>query len=512
MRNRFPRLRNGRARAAPPAAGARLARIATRLRITDSNRSWWTLAGACMGLFMLMLDSTVVTLALPDMQRDLDASTSGLQWVLNAYLLALAVLVVTAGRLGDVFGRKRLFLIGLAIFTVGLVIAATAGGMEVLVLARVVQGVGGAAMLTLSLAIVSEAFDDATRSRALGIWAGVSALALSLGPILGGLLVDALSWRWVFWIGVPPLLLGLLITARAARETRDEQADPHIDLPGLAALTIGLTGVVLALVQGSAWGWGSATTLLVGGAGLLGLVAFALVEPRVRAPVVEFALFRNRPYLGASAAAFCLVGTWWGVIFYFPQYLQETLGYSAVASGALVLPITAPMVVISPLAPRLIAKVGVRALMTLGMACGTAGVLLMTRVDATSGYMTLLPGFLLFGIALGLVYAPMSTAAMAAMPHAKAGIAAGVLAMNRMVAGAFVLAGMGALFGELRDDDAGATLRAADAYALGRSLWLLVGLCAVGTLLTWWLVRSLERVAAVAEPRRERHGHHGHHF
>jgi EmrB/QacA subfamily drug resistance transporter len=483
------------------------------LRITDSHRAWWTLAGACMGLFMLMLDSTVVTLALPDVQRDLHATSSELQWVLNAYLLALAVLVVTAGRLGDVYGRRRLFLLGLLIFTGGLVLAATAGGMEVLILARVIQGVGGAAMLTLSLAIVSEAFGDEQRTRALGIWAGVSALALSLGPILGGLLVDGLSWRWVFWIGVPPLLAGWLITSRAARETRDEQADPHVDVPGLAALTVGLTGVVLALVQGAQWGWDAPATLLVGVVGVAGLVAFALIEPRVRAPIVEFALFRNRPYLGASAAAFCLVGAWWGVIFHFPQYLQETLDYSAVASGALVLPITAPMVVISPLAPRLIARVGVRVLMTLGMACGTVGTLLMTRLDATSGYATLLPGFLLFGIALGLVYAPMSTAAMAAMPHAKAGIAAGVLAMNRMVAGAFVLAGTGALFEHLRDDErVGESLRAADSYALAHSLWLVVGLCAVGTVLTWWLVRSPERVEATAAAPRERHGHHGHHF
>ena len=479
------------------------------LRITDSNRAWWTLAGACMGLFMLMLDSTVVTLALPDVQRDLGADANELQWILNAYLLTLAVLVVTAGRLGDVLGRRRVFLGGLLVFTAGLVLAATASGMELLILARVVQGAGGAAMLTLSLAIVAEAFGDATRPRALGIWAGVSALALSLGPILGGLLIDALSWRWVFWIGVPPLAFGYLITRAAARETKDEQADPHVDWAGLASLTVGLGCVVLALVEGGEWGWGSAATLLVGALGVGGLVAFALVEPRVRAPVVELSLFRNRPYLGASAAAFCLVGTWWGVIFYFPQYLQEILGYSAVASGALVLPITAPMAIISPLAPRLIAKVGVRLPMTLGMACGTVGVLLLTRLDATSGYGTLLPGFLLFGIALGLVYAPMSTAAMAAMPHAQAGIAAGVLAMNRMVAGAFALAGMGALFGELQRRHAGDPLREAYTFALSRSLWLLVALGAAGTLLTWWLVRTPER--AEAAPRAQ-HGHHGHHF
>ncbi|HMJ04087.1 MAG TPA: MFS transporter, partial [Conexibacter sp.] len=296
--------------------------------------------------------------------------------------------------------------------------------------------------------------------------------------------------RWVFWIGIPPLLLGILITARAAPESRDPAAGHRLDVPGLLALTIGLGATVLALVQGGGWGWGSARTLIVAAAGVAGLAAFVAIEPRVRQPIVDLGLFRNRPYLGATSAAFCLVGAWWGVIFYFPQYLQEILGYSTLAAGALVLPITAPMIVISPLAPRLIEHVGVRLLMTLGMACGTVGMLLLTRIDGTSGYGALLPGFLLFGVALGLVYAPMSTAAMAAMPHAKAGIAAGVLAMTRMVSGAVVLAGMAAVFGELRADRAEDPPDAAYALALGDALWLIVVLCGIGTLLTWWLVRA----------------------
>lgn len=478
------------------------------MRITDTSRPWWTLVGTCMGLFMLMLDSTVVTLALPAIHGDLAGTENELQWVINAYLLAIAVLVVTAGRLGDMLGRRRVFLIGLAVFAAGLVVAATAGGMGQLVAARLVQGVGAAAMLTLSLALVSEAFDEATRPRALGIWAGVSALALAIGPIVGGALVDALSWRWVFWIGIPPLLAGILVTRRAAPESRDPAAGHRLDLPGLLALTLGLGGVVLALVEGGEWGWGSARTLLVAALGVGSLAAFVAIEPRVRQPIVELDLFRNRPYLGATAAAFCLVGAWWGVIFYFPQYLQDILGYSTLASGALVLPITAPMVVISPLAPRLIEHVGVRLLMTVGMACGTLGMLLLTRIDGTSGYGALLPGFVLFGIALGLVYAPMSTAAMAAMPHAKAGIAAGVLAMTRMVSGAVVLAGMAALFGVLRADRASDPRDTAYALALGDAMWLIVVLCAVGTLLTWWLVRSPEPAdAAGPAARRASHAH-----
>ncbi|UGS33801.1 MFS transporter [Capillimicrobium parvum] len=443
-----------------------------------------------MGLFMLMLDSTVVTLALPAIRRELGASPSELQWVVNAYLLTVAVFVVTAGRLGDMVGRKRVFLVALAIFSGGLVVAALAPSIEVLVVARVIQGVGAAGMLTLSLALVSSAFSDADRPRALGIWAGVSALALAIGPLVGGVLVDQLSWRWVFWIGVPPLALGFLWTARATRETRDEAAGRHLDVPGVVTLTLGLGLIVLALVQGDDWGWSSARTLVVLALGILAAIAFVVIDEHVKSPIVEFDLFRNRPYLGATAAAFCLVGAWWAVIFYMPQYLQDILGYSAVASGVLVLPITAPMVVISPLCERLIARVGAKVLMTAGMLCATVGVLIMTRIDATSGYALLLPGFLLFGVALGLVYTPMSTAAMAAMPRSKAGIAAGVLAMNRLLAGSVLLAATGALFAAFGHERDGAPLDVHYTYALSHALWATVALLAVGTVLTAWLVEG----------------------
>jgi EmrB/QacA subfamily drug resistance transporter len=448
-----------------------------------------------MGLFVLMLDSTVVTLALPAIRRDLDASASELQWTINAYLLVLSVLVVTAGRLGDMFGRRRVFLLALCVFSGGLVVAALAPSIEVLVLARIIQGAGAAGMLTLSLAIVSNDFSDADRPRALGIWAGVSALALALGPLIGGVVVEQLSWRWVFWIGVPPLIAGLWITKVAARESRDENAGHRVDVPGVATLTIGIGAIVLALVEGHDWGWDSARTLVVAATGVVSLIAFVIVDEHVKQPVVEFGLFRNKPYLGATAAAFCLVGAWWGVIFYMPQYLQDVLHYSPVMSGVLVLPITAPMAVLSPLCKRLIDRVGVRALMTFGMACGALGIGLMTRIDATSGYGTLFPAFLLFGIALGFVYTPMSTAAMAAMPRSKSGIAAGVLAMNRVLSGALMLAVTGALFAALADDKRGEPFKTVYSYALSHALWALTILCVAGTIATFLLVRDAEPAA-----------------
>jgi EmrB/QacA subfamily drug resistance transporter len=477
--------------------------------LTEANRRWWTLAGACMGLFVLMLDSTVINVALPDIARELGATTAGLQWVMNAYLLVLAAFVVSAGRLGDILGRRRVFLIGMAAFAGGSVVAALSGSEEVLVAGRVLQGLGGAALLGLSLAIVSTVFPAGERARALGIWAGVSALALGLGPLVGGALVEAVSWRWLFWLNLPFCLLGVLLVLASTSEQRDETAGRRIDIPGVITVGVGLAGIVIALVEGKAWGWTSAVTLGVFAAGLALLVAFWFIEHNVESPIVEFDLFRNGPYFGASAAGFCLVGCYWALMFLQPQYLQTDLGHSALEAGLLILPVTAPMVVISPLGGRLTARFGVRPLMTVGMALGTAGLVVLAQVDSSSGYGLLFPGYLLFGISLGCVYAPMSTAAMTAMPQAKAGIAAGVLAMNRVLAGALTLAAAGAVFQATLDNDlyASEAKSAAAASALSGSMWLLVGLCAVGTVLTWAFVRASDDSAVAHEHQAHHHFH-----
>ncbi|HEY1237709.1 MAG TPA: MFS transporter, partial [Solirubrobacterales bacterium] len=277
------------------------------------NRQWWVLLGTCLGLFILMLDSTVVALALPTIERDLHASADNIQWVLNGYLLVISVLVVTAGRLGDIAGRRRVFVIGMAVFGAGSVLAAVANDDAVLVAARVIQGAGGAAMLSLSLAIVSHAFPVEEQGKALGIWAAVSALALAIGPLVGGALIDV-DWRLIFWINLPICAAGIGITRWAAHESRDETSPPKVDYPGLATLTPGLLAVVFALVRADDWGWGSAKTLVLLAVGVLLLAAFWAIEHRVSSPIVDFTLFRNGPYLGASAAAFALVGAYWVVI------------------------------------------------------------------------------------------------------------------------------------------------------------------------------------------------------
>jgi EmrB/QacA subfamily drug resistance transporter len=477
--------------------------------LSDANRRWWTLVGTCMGLFVLMLDSTVINVALPDIARDLDATTAGLQWVMNAYLLVLAAFVVSAARMGDILGRRRVFVIGMATFAGGSVLAAMADAEEVLVTARVLQGLGGAGMLGLSLAIVSTVFPPGERARALGIWTGVSALALGLGPLVGGALVEAVSWRWLFLVNLPFCLLGIVLVLVSTEEQRDETAARRIDVPGVIAVGLGLAAIVIALVQGKVWGWTSVATVGVFAVGVGLLAAFWFIEHRVRWPIVEFELFRNGPYFGASAAAFCLVGCYWALMFLQPQYLQTDLGYGALEAGALILPLTAPMIAISPLGGRLMALFGVRPLMTVGMALGTAGLVVLAQVDTSSGYGLLFAGYLLFGISLGCVYAPMSTAAMTAMPQSKAGVAAGVLAMNRVLAGAITLAATGAVFQAALDDDvhAGQVESAAFASALSDSMWVLAGLCAIGTVLTWAFVRASDVAAVAPEHQAQRHFH-----
>lgn len=483
------------------------------MRITERSRPWWVLAGTCFGLFLLMMDSTVVSLALPEIEKELGATAASLQWVMNGYLLVIAVSVVTAGRLGDIVGRRRVFLAGMTIFAAGSLLAALADDDRVLIAARAIQGLGGAAMLSLSLAIVSNAFDDATRPKALGIWAAVSSVALAVGPLLGGVLIEA-DWRLIFWLNVPICALGAAITLAATPESRDETAAPSIDVPGLLALTAGLGAVVLALIESDVWGFDDPRTIGLLAGGLAGLGAFVLIERRVANPIVEFDLFRNAPYLGATAAAFCLVGAYWGVIFYQPQFLQNVIGESPIVAGALVLPITLPMVFISPLSGSLIKRFGARALMTVGMACGTAGTLLLTRIDASSDFGDLLPGFALFGIALGLVYAPMSTAAMTAMPREKAGIASGVLAMNRVLAGAVILAAVGALVQALLSDglESGESKPEAFASAVAGSNWVLAGVCAVGAVMTWWLLGKDPKPPRDPEPVEHEHQLHHRRF
>lgn len=423
----------------------------TRYRhlITDENRKWWTLGAMCFALFMIMLDNTVVNVALPSIQRDLDASISGLEWTINGYTLSFAVLLATGGRLGDIFGRRRMFLLGVVVFALTSATAGLAPSQTALVLSRVFQGVGAALMMPGTLSIITDAFPPHERGKAMGTWAGVSGMALAVGPVLGGLLTEHVSWRAIFYINIPVAVGAVLATLFAVRESRDTSVGREVDVPGVAVLTGALTALVLALIEGNAWGWGSPriVLLLVGAA--LGLAAFAVVERRVKAPIVQFELLSDRNFLAAVVVALIITFAMMGVFFFLALYMQNILHYTPLEAGIRFLPSTAMIVALAPIAGRLSDRCGPRWLIAGGLTVVAISLYSFHDIGVDSGYGDLLPGFMMLGIGIALTMSPMTSAAMNAVPVQKAGVASGVLSMFRMVGGSLGVAVTGAIFQSL---------------------------------------------------------------
>ncbi len=420
----------------------------TRYRhlITDENRKWWTLGAMCFALFMIMLDNTVVNVALPSIQRDLGASLSALEWTVNGYTLSFAVLLATGGRLGDIFGRRRMFLFGVVIFALSSATAGLAADTTSLVISRVVQGVGAALMMPATLSIVTDAFPAHERGKAMGTWAGVSALALAVGPVMGGFLTEHVSWRAIFYLNIPVAIGAVLAALFAVRESRDTTVGREVDYAGVAILTGALTALILALVEGNAWGWGSPEIVaLLIGAGL-GLAAFVAIELRVKVPMVEFHFFSDRNFVGAVVVALIVSFAMLGVFFFLALYMQNILGYSALEAGIRFLPSTLMIVVIAPLAGRMADRIGPRWLIAGGLLVVAASLFSFSGIAVDSSYGELLPGFMLLGIGIALTMSPMTSAAMNAVPVEKAGIASGVLSMFRMVGGSLGVAVTGAIF------------------------------------------------------------------
>src|SRR3954452_19240668 len=297
-----------------------------RIRLNEGNRRWWTLAAMCFALFMIMLDNTVVNVALPSIQKDLGASLSGLEWTVNAYTLSFAVLLVTGGRLGDILGRRKMFLFGVVVFALSSASIGMSPNESWLVAGRAVQGIGAAFMMPATLSIITVTFPPAERGKAIGTWAGVSALALAIGPVVGGALTEYVSWRAIFFLNLPVAIGAVAVTLFAAHESRDETVARTVDIPGIATLSIGLTALVLALVEGNSWGWGSPRIVALLATAAIGLVAFAIVERRVQEPMVDFTLFRSRTFLGTNAIAFIISFAMLAQFFFMALYMQNILG------------------------------------------------------------------------------------------------------------------------------------------------------------------------------------------
>ncbi|HXT36090.1 MAG TPA: MFS transporter, partial [Chloroflexota bacterium] len=316
----------------------------------SQGHKWWTLIAMCFGLFIALIDVTIVNVALPTIQRDLHAGFSDLQWVSNAYTLAMAVLIVTAGRLGDIFGRKRMFMTGIAIFVIGSLCCGLSGSISlgtlshatILHIARAVQGLGGAFIFPLSLAIISVTFHGKERGAAIGIWGGLGGLATAIGPLVGGVLVDKVNWEWIFFINVPIGIIGIAVCAWAVRESRDEKTPRKIDLLGMATITISIFCLVLALIQGNdpGKGWTSAYILTLFAIFIIMLIAFLIVEFRQTYPMVDPRLFTNGSFTGAAIIGFTLSAGMFSMFFFLAIYLQDQLHFSALDTGLRLLPLS----------------------------------------------------------------------------------------------------------------------------------------------------------------------------
>jgi EmrB/QacA subfamily drug resistance transporter len=465
----------------------------TRYRhlITDDNRKWWTLGAMCFALFMIMLDNTVVNVALPSIQRDLDASISGLEWTINGYTLSFAVLLATGGRLGDIFGRRRMFIIGVVVFAVSSATAGLATSTTDLVLSRVVQGVGAALMMPATLSIVTHAFPPEERGKAMGTWAGVSALALAVGPVLGGLLTEHVSWRAIFYLNIPVAIGAVAAALFAVRESRDQTVGREVDFAGVAVLTVSLTALVLALVEGNAWGWGSPEIVALLAGAAVGLAAFVAVELRVRAPMVEFRFFADRNFVGAVVVALVISFAMLGVFFFLAIYMQNVLHYSPLEAGVRFLPSTLMIVALAPIAGRLSDRYGPRWLIAGGLLTVAASLYAFTGIAVDSSYGDLLPGFVLLGAGIAMTMSPMTSAAMNAVAVEKAGIASGVLSMFRMVGGSLGIAVTGAIFqGAVGGADFETAGPQAFVDGLSKAMWVSAAIALAGALVATLAIRA----------------------
>jgi EmrB/QacA subfamily drug resistance transporter len=392
----------------------------------ESAAGRWLLVVAVAGSGMAFLDGTVVNVALPDIGRDFDATTGSLQWILNGYLLTLASLILLGGSLGDRYGRRRLFVIGVGLFTFASLLCAAAPNAETLIGARLLQGVGGALLTPGSLAIIEASFRPGDRARAIGAWSGLGGVATAFGPLLGGWLIGAISWRAIFLINLP---IGIFVAWAATKhvpETRDPMASGRIDVAGAVLAALGLAGATYALIEAPemktpALVWGAAAI------GLASLVAFFAVERRVASPMLPLEIFRSRQFSAANAVTFVVYAALGGFFFLLVAFLQISLGYSPIAAGAASLPVTFLMLLFSARAGALAQRIGARLPLTVGPLIIAVGLLMLTQIDAGSSYLTaVLPGIVVFGIGLTLVVAPVTATVLAAADSRHSGIASGV--------------------------------------------------------------------------------------
>jgi EmrB/QacA subfamily drug resistance transporter len=461
-----------------------------RARIfAEETRKWFTLAAVSFGLFMIMLDNTVVNVALPSIQRDLGVGLSELEWIVTGYALTFAALMLIGGKVADAYGRRLIFVVGIAVFTAASLWCGLSGSGGELIVARVVQGAGAALMNPATLSIIAATFPPRQRGTAIGIWAGVSALALAIGPLVGGLLTEHLDWSWIFYVNVPVGIVGIAASFLFIDESRDETHE-RLDLPGLLSSGLGLFALTYALIEANTYGWGSGRIVGAFAVAAVALAAFVLLELRQRAPMLPLDLFRDGTFTGANLVILLVALAMFGVFFFVSLYMQNILGYSAVEAGAAFLPMTILIILIAPIAGKTSDRLGSRALMTVGMLLIAVQLVFLSQLSLDSSFWALLPAFLVGGVGMALTMTPSAAAATRSVPVEKAGVGSAVLNACRQVGGAMGIA----LIGAIMAHEAGGR-RTPEAFMDGfeRSLLVAAVIAVVGAIVAFVLVRPHER-------------------
>jgi EmrB/QacA subfamily drug resistance transporter len=470
--------------------------------VTPENKKWWTLAAVSIGLFMIMLDNTVVNVALPSMRSSLHMSLSELEWVVAGYALTFAAFMLTGGKLADFLGRRLVFVAGLAVFTAASLACGLAPSGGFLIGARVVQGLGGALMNPATLSIIAATFPPRERGKAIGIWAGVSAMALAIGPLVGGILTEHVNWNWIFFINVPVGILGILSAPLFIEETRDQSAVQRLDVPGLATSAIGLFSLTYAFIEANAHGWTSGRILGAFVVAAVSLVTFVVLELRQRVPMLDLSMFRNRTFSGANSAMLFVGLAMFGTFFYVSLYLQNVLKYSPVQTGASFLPMTLLIIALAPRMGALSDRFGSRWLVGAGMTLLAVMLFYYTQLGANETFWALLPGLLIGGAGMAMTMTPTTAAAMSAVAVDKAGVGSAVLNSARQVGGSLGIAVMGAIVASVTSS----SLQAGDtpqiAYLNGFHDALRVGalLCVAGAVVAVLAIRKIEHRAPVPAP------------
>jgi EmrB/QacA subfamily drug resistance transporter len=431
----------------------------TSTATTGRDPKWWTLTAVCTGVFMLLLDITIVNVALPDIQQELDASLSDLQWVIDAYALSLAALLLTAGSLADLFGRRRVFVIGLVVFTVGSVACGAAQDIFFLQVSRAFQGIGGAAMFSTALALLAAAFHGKDRGTAFGVFGATTGVAVAIGPVLGGALTSGISWRWIFFVNVPICLMALAVSLTRVVESKDRHAG-RPDWIGFVTFSIALGALVYGLIEAGKDGWGTTRVVASFVVSAVLLVLFVVSQLRQEHPMFDLGLLRKPTFTGGLVAAFGVSASIFSLLTYLVIYVQNVLGYSAVATGVRFLFLSVASFFAAAIAGRLSERVPVKWLIAPGFLVLGTGLLLIHGIADDSSWTHLIPGLLVAGVGIGMINPPLASTAVGVVPVARAGMASGVNSTFRQVGIATGIAALGSIFSQQVADAVRPTLAA----------------------------------------------------